>query len=108
MQKLISYVFTDSELVCRTDRKVKELIERIGFNLTEKVSGLCAEFYENKIKGQKIALVSMPRSLREDYYRFWIDEEEAVVTEGKNLRYLLEEDFNDWASLRGEWGRGEA
>ena len=102
MEKLIPLVITDAEAHLKTDIKIKELLSKLGFSLSGKNRTLGAEFYKSKHSDKEVAIVSIMSCFREDYYRAWVDSDEKVVP-GKNLRYLLDKDFKDWAASRGEW-----
>ena len=102
MKKLISYVLSDAEILYRTDLKIQKMLREMGFYMSDKIIALGSEFYINHATGQEVAIVSIPKYRREEYYRNWVDTDEKIVT-GKNLRYLLKKDYNDWAKVRGEW-----
>ena len=102
MKKHISYVLSDAEQLYGTDLKIISMLKEMGFFMSDKIIAFGAEYYLNHETGQEVALVKIPKSRREDYYRNWIDSGNLVAS-GKTLRYLLDKDFEDWAASRGEW-----
>lgn len=102
MRKLIAYVLSDAEQLYGTDLKIISMLKEMGFFMSDKINAFGAEYYLNQETGQEVALIKMPKSRREDYYRNWIDSGNLVAS-GKNLRYLLDKDFKDWAASKGEW-----
>ena len=102
MQNLIIYVLSDAEQLYGTDHKIRNMLMEIGCFKSDKHVAPGADLYINHETGQEVALVKIPRSRREDYYRSWIDSDERTASY-KNLRHLLEKDFKDWAASRGEW-----
>lgn len=82
--------------------KLYILLNSLGFYCKESRPDIYSKIYRNDKTGQEVVLVGLSKEAREDFYRRWIDSEEEVIP-GKNLRYLLDEDFKDWVLLRGEW-----
>ena len=102
MKKHISYVLSDAEQLYGADLEIISMLKEMGFFMSDKIIAFGAEYYLNQETGQEVALIKMPKSRREDYYRNWIDSGNLVAS-GKNLRYLLDKDFKDWAASKGEW-----
>lgn len=102
MKNLIIYILSDAEQLYGTDLKIQKLLREMGCFLSNENIAPGVELYINHETGQEVALVKMPKSRREDYYRNWIDSDERTASY-KNLRHLLEKDFKDWAASRGEW-----
>ena len=102
MKKLITYVLSDAEQLYGTHHKIRAMLKEQGFYMSDKIIALGSEFFINHTTGQEVAIVSIPKDKREDYYKSWVDNDEKIVA-GKNIRYLLKEDFDDWANARGEW-----
>ena len=102
MKNLIIYVLSDAEQLYGTDLKIQKLLREMGCFLSNENIAPGADLYINHETGQEVALVKIPKSRREDYYRNWIDSDERTALY-KNLRHLLEKDFKDWAASRGEW-----
>lgn len=82
--------------------KLYILLNSLGFYCKESRPDIYSKIYKNDKTNQEIILISLSRENREHYYKYWIDSEEEVIP-GKNLRYLLDEDFKDWVLSRGEW-----
>ena len=82
--------------------KLGILLKALGFHFKESRADLYSDIFINDRTEQEVILVGLSKDTREDLYRRWIDSEEEVIP-GKNLRYLLAEDFKDWALSRGEW-----
>ena len=102
MHNLIIYVLSDAEQLYGTDHKIRNMLMEMGYLKSDKHIAPGADLYINHETGQEVALVKIPRSRREDYYRNWIDSGRRADSD-KNLRCLLDKDFNDWAASRGEW-----
>ena len=102
MKKLITYVLSDAEQLYGTHQKIRTMLRRMGFYMSDKIMALGSEFFINHATGQEVAIVCIPKDKREDYYKSWVDNSEKIVA-GKNIRYLLKEDYDDWADAKGEW-----
>lgn len=102
IEKIIPYVLSDKAILLGDIYKVTKLIKTLGFQFKESRPNIYSNIYRNNKTEQEIILVSIPKHSREYYYKYWIDSEEKV-TPGLNLRYLLNEDFEDWIFSRGEW-----
>ena len=102
IEKIIPYVLSDKAILLGDTYKVTKLIKTLGFQFKESRPDIYSDVYRNNKTGHEIVLVSIPKNSREYYYKYWIDSEEKVVP-GLNLRYLLNEDFEDWIFSRGEW-----
>lgn len=102
MRNLIIYVLSDAEQLCGTDLKIRNMLMEMGCFLSNENIAPGADLYIDHETGQEVALVKIPRSRREEYYRNWIDSDEKTASY-KNLRHLLDKDFKDWAASRGEW-----
>lgn len=102
IDKIIPFVFSDASLIQGDRYKLGILLKALGFHFKESRVDLYSDIFRNHETGQEVALIGLSKEAREDLYRRWIDSEEEVIP-GKNLRYLLAEDFKDWALSRGEW-----
>ena len=102
IEKIIPYVFSDASLIQGDRYKLGILLKALGFHFKESRVDLYSDIFRNDKTRQEVVLIGLSKEAREDFYRRWIDSEEEVIP-GKNLRYLLDEDFKDWVLLRGEW-----